>query len=166
MENKPKRFIAPLLGLAAILVVVAIYLMATMPSKDVDMPTTDASPEQVVAAYVEALDSHDCDTAEELTAASKSTSAARWCRNVSRLADVRVSDAISEASEFSDPSGLRSSSNQMASREVMYVPVTFDLRWRIFHFDSSMSEGPTSWGYRLERGSPNDPWRIFDEGNG
>ncbi len=166
MENKPKRFIAPLLGLGAILVVVAIYLMATMESKDVDMPAADATPEQVVAAYVEALDSHDCGTAEKLAATSKSTSTAQWCRNVSRMADVRVSDAISEASEYSDPAGLRSSTNQMASREVMYVPVTFDLQWRIFQLDSSMSEGPTSWGYLLERGSPSDPWRIFDEGIG
>ena len=54
MEKKPKRFMAPLLGLAAIVVAVAIYLVATMTSKDVDMPADDASPEQVVAAHMSA----------------------------------------------------------------------------------------------------------------
>ncbi len=54
MEKQPKRFMGPLLVLVAILVAVAIYLMATMGSKDVDMPADDASPEQVAAADMSA----------------------------------------------------------------------------------------------------------------
>ena len=49
VENNRKRFIASLLGVASIVVVVAIYVMATATSKDVDLPANDAH-EQMVAA--------------------------------------------------------------------------------------------------------------------
>ena len=50
VENNRKRFIAPLLGLASIVVVAAIYMMATTTFKDVDLPANDATREQMVAA--------------------------------------------------------------------------------------------------------------------
>lgn len=53
-----------------------------------------------------------------------------------------------------------------APEEVAYVPVDFDLDWRLFHNDGSMDEGATTWGYLLVRESPDAPWRIFSQGVG
>ena len=50
--------------------------------------------------------------------------------------------------------------------EVANVPVTFTLDWRLFHGDGSLEEGPTTWGYLLERTSAREPWRIFEQGTG
>ncbi len=61
---------APLLGIAAIVAVVAMYLMATTDSKDVDMPAPGATSEEVVAAWPQALDAHDEATREVAATAS------------------------------------------------------------------------------------------------
>ncbi len=166
MENKPKRFMAPLLGVAAILVAVAIYLMVTMPSKDVDMPADDASPEQVVAAYMEALDAGDCETAKALVIPSSHESTQRWCSQVASMSDATVAAADPEPAELSSSANLQSSGESAASREMVDVRVTFDFRRRPFAWDISLPDGPTSWGYGLQRESPAEPWRIFAEGNG
>jgi len=166
VENKPKRFMAPLLGVAAILVVVAIYLMVTMPSKDIDMPADDASPEQVVAAYMEALDAGDCETAKALVIPSSHESTQWWCSQVASMSDATVAAAVPEPAELSSSANLQSSGESAASREVVDVRVTFDFRRRPFAGDISLPDGPTHWGYFLQRGSPEEPWRIFSEGNG
>lgn len=132
MERNRKRFIAPLLGLAAIIVAVAIYLMVTMTSKDVDMPRDDASPTQVVAAYMEALDAHDCDTAMALRTDGSRDVASTWCGKVAGMTDARVVGQHSEAPE---------ASGRTAPDEVMNVRVTFDLGWRMFRNDGSDAGG-------------------------
>ncbi len=166
MEKEPRRFVAPLLGLVAILVVVAMYMMATTTSKDVDMPADDASPEQVVTAYVEALDSHDCDTAEALVTASKRDGTEAWCRNVRDMTEIQVGSHVVEQMGVTGSTSLRSSAEPKTSGEVVRVPVTFNLEWRLFRADDSIPEGTTDWGYFLVRESPMGPWRVFDEGNG
>ena len=57
-------------------------------------------------------------------------------------------------------------SGRAAPDEVAHVPVTFDLSWRPFHDDGSMSEGATTWGYLVVRSSADSPWRIADQGVG
>lgn len=167
MDKKQRRFIAPLLGIAAILVAAAIYIMmVTMPSKDVDMPADDASPELVVAAYMEALDSHDCETAQALVTASKRDSTDLWCREVASMTHTTVSAHTTEPSEISGSQDFVSSAEAATSREVVTVSVTFDVKHRLFHPDVSLPDGPTAWGYVLQRTSSTEPWRIFDEGNG
>ena len=166
MDKKPKRFVAPLLGLVAILVVVAIYMMVSMPSKDVDMPASDASPEEVVASYVDALNVHDCDTAVALAAESHQESTRRWCRSVAGLTKLQVGNPVVEPSAISQRSDLTSSATAADATDVVRVPVTFDVKWRLFRSDASMTEGTTDWGYVLMRESPTAPWRLVGEGNG
>ncbi len=167
MDKKQRRFIAPLLGVAAILGAVAIYMMmVTMPSKDVDMPADDASPELVVAAYMEALDSHDCETAQALVTAPKRDSVDLWCRTVASITDATVTAQPTEPSGLPGPTNLSSSAESATSWEVVNVSVTFDVKHRLFHSDISLPDGPTTWGYVLQRASSEEPWRIFDEGNG
>lgn len=55
METRHRNFVAPLLGAAAILLTVIVYLMLTHQPKSVDMPRDDATP-QTVGAYMAALD--------------------------------------------------------------------------------------------------------------
>ncbi|MGO1384108.1 MAG: DUF4829 domain-containing protein [Arachnia sp.] len=166
MANKAKQFMAPLLGLAAILVVVAIYLMATMPSKDVDMPSDDASPDVVVAAYMEALDAGDCETAKALVVPSNHTSAQTWCSQVASLSDTEVATPVPEPAGLSNPTSLRTEGKSVTSREVVDVRVKFTLKRSFSGRDMALPDGRNDWGYLLQRESPEEPWRIFDEGNG
>jgi hypothetical protein len=151
-----------LLGLAAatVLVVAGAVAAVILPPRqtgEVPMPARDARPEQVVAAFTEALDVHDCTTARALTAAGGRDLADAWCDDVAGLADITVGPAVAE-----DPSW----SAQPAGTEVVNVPVSFELTWRWWHDDGSMSEGPTTWGYRLVRADPQGAWRIVDQGVG
>lgn len=157
MDSRRSRALAPLLGAAAILVTVVVFLLLALQSKNVDMPGDDATPEQVVGAYLAALDAHDCDTAMALRTPDSRGTAENWCSKVAHMADARVTGSHSEFPEWS---------GYEAPDEVVNVRVTFDLGWRMFHNDISMEEGHTDWGYRLVRDSPTSQWRIFDEGNG
>jgi hypothetical protein len=135
---------------------VAHLLLPPRQSAEVAVPSADASPEQVVAAYLAALNAHDCDTAAALVVENHD-SARSWCTNVSGLTSIKVGEHAVERPEYSGHS---------ASQEVVAVPVTFDLNWRAFHSDGSMPEGPTTWGYLLVRDSAHPSWRIFDQGVG
>lgn len=157
MENRRRKSVAPLLGAVAIVLAVVVYLLLTLQPKDVDMPGDDASPEQVVAAYMEALDGGDCDTAEALVTPQAVNSAAWWCNNVARMGEAHTGAHQVEAPRLS---------NHTAPDEVVTVAVSFDLGWRLLHKDPSMDAGHTNWSYGLVRSSPEDPWRIFAEGQG
>jgi hypothetical protein len=150
-----------LLLVAVLLVVVAAtatyLLLPPRQTHDVGVPPSDASPEQVVTAYLDALNAHDCDTAQALMTADAEDSAKSWCEDVASLTNVDVHDHFTERPE---------DSGHTAPDEVANVPVGFDLNWRLFHSDGSMEEGATAWGYLLVRSTPDSPWRIFDEGTG
>jgi hypothetical protein len=136
----------------------AYLLLPPRQTGDVAVPPRDANPEQVVTAYLDALNAHDCDTAAALTTADPEDSSAKlWCEDVASLKNVDIQDHFSEQPNLSGHS---------APEEVANVPVTFDLNWRLFHNDGSMDEGATSWGYLLVRDSADSPWRIFDQGVG
>ena len=125
-------------------------------SASVPVPPDDATPEQVVEAYVRALDAHDCDTAYELVDGDTDAAEA-WCRRVASLEDLTVSPAEPEEPAWS---------GRAADEQVVRVPVEFVLTYRPLRSDHSMEEGRTPWGYLLVRGSDEDPWRIFTQGNG
>lgn len=151
----PVLTIAACLGAAA-----AVAVALALPPRqagDVAVPPPEATPEDVVAAYLEALDVHDCATAEALMTPAARGQAARWCAAVASLDGTVISDHVVARPEYSGHS---------APEEVVDVRVTFDLSWRPFHDDGSMDEGTTSWGYLLVRGSEGSPWRIFDQGMG
>jgi hypothetical protein len=126
-------------------------------TSDVAVPRLDATPEQVVTAYIDALNAHDCETAEFLMMEGAESTATQWCQDVASLTSVNVDG------HFREPPGA---SGHSAGEEVANVPVTFDLNWRPFQDDGSMDEGATTWGYLLMRSSSGSPWRIFDQGTG
>jgi hypothetical protein len=150
-----------LIALIAGALMVAVVAMATYiqltgrKARDVPVPAADASPADVVLAYTDALDAHDCDTVDALmTPGARGSS---WCGDVDTLSDVRIGRRIRERPR---DAGLPSGG------QVVIVPVIFGLHWRPFHSDASLGEGTTHWGYSLVRSSPGDPWRIFDQGTG
>jgi hypothetical protein len=124
---------------------------------DVVVPRANATPKQVVTAYLDALNAHDCDTAEAVMTDGAKGEATSWCEDVASLTDVDVSDYSRERPEWSGHSGRE---------QVTNVPVAFNLNWRPFHNDGSMDEGATVWGYLLVRARPGSPWRIFSQGTG
>jgi hypothetical protein len=159
VSRSPGRVITLVAG-ALVLVVaatVAYLLLASRQTGDVAVPPPNATPKQVVTAYLDALNAHDCGTAEAVMTDSAKDRAESWCEDVASLTDVDVRDHFMESPKWSGHS---------PSEEVARVPVTFNLNWRPFHNDGSMDEGTTLWGYLLVRETADSPWRIFDQGTG
>lgn len=140
-------------GLVLLLSAAATWLLPPRQTQEVAVPADVATPERVVAAYTAALDAHDCDTAEALTAPG--TDPASWCEDVAGLAGVRIGEATPERPEWS---------GHAAGVEVVHVPVRFDLDWRPLRDDGSLDEGSTTWGYLLVRDAQTAPWRIAGQG--
>lgn len=159
MFRRRGRLIA-LVASVLLLVVAAIVAYLLLPPRqtgDVAVPGRHATPEQVVTAYLDAMNAHDCATVESLVTEGLRDRAKSWCDAVAGLTDVHVRDHFMERPSWSGRSPWE---------EVSNVPVTFDLNWRPFHGDASMDEGATTWGYVLVRDSADSPWRIFDQGTG
>lgn len=159
MFTSTRRLIA--LGMGVLLVVVvatlASLLLPPRQTGDVAVPAVEATPEQVVGAYLDALNAHDCETAEALAIDGAQDSAKAWCEDIGSLTAVEVADATMDRPEDSGHS---------ATEVVARVPVAFNLTWRPLHGDVSMAEGPTTWGYLLIRDSSDSAWRIVDQGVG
>lgn len=151
------RYIAYAVGLVVVAVVFASVLLQPRQTSDVAVPANAATPRQVVTAYLDALNVHDCETAETVMTQEAKASARSWCKNIASLTDVAVGNEFAERPTYYGRSD---------TEEVAHVPVTFNLNWRIFHNDGSMGEGSTTWGYLLVRSSADSPWRIFDQGVG
>jgi hypothetical protein len=136
----------------------AWYLLKPPPqTDDVPVPRADASPEDVVRAYLDALNAHDCATAEAVMTSGDESIAYAWCRDVAHLKQVGVGRHSTENPRWLGlPRG--------AQGEFVSVPTSFDLDWRLFHGDMTMDQGATSWGYVLVRSAPDQPWLIFDQG--
>ena len=149
---------APVIGIAVVLAVLIAWvvyaLVFTHQEREVAVPRDDASPEKVVTAFIDALNAHDCETASQLEATGVDI-AKGWCEDVAGLSDLRTSKPFREESQ---------EYGHDASQQVVHVGVTFDLDWRWLRSDGSMPEGPTAWGYLLERTSDDAPWRISDQG--
>ena len=139
--------LAVVLGLVA-LAVFTEWTFEVVPFKrrDVAMPPVSAIPQQVVATYVEALDAHDCDAAEELWLSDKADPE-MWCSEVSRARIVGASDASHESERRID------------------VSLTLNVRWRPFQKDGTISGDPFSWTYILTQ-DRRGAWKIVDNGQG
>ncbi|WP_067485179.1 DUF4829 domain-containing protein [Actinomadura hibisca] len=125
----------------------------------VKLPPAGAPPQEVVTAYVAAINAHDKKTGRALSTAHfgklETTEVADSLFNDAKLSDLKVSAPIPEQG-YESPDG-----KQYA--QVVKVPVTFDLKQKT---EVSMPNGPTAWGYLLVRESLTGPWRINDHGNG
>lgn len=158
MLSNPRRTIALVGGVFVLVVATAVAYLLLPPRQtaDVTLPPPDATPEQVVTAYLNALNAHDCDTAEAVSTEDAKESATSWCHHVDSLTAVTVGRHVQERPEWTGHS---------PADEIVNVPVTFDLTWRPFRSDGSMDEGVTTWGYLLVRESASRSWRIFDQGH-
>ena len=134
----PGRLIALVASVLVLVVAatVAYLLLPPRQTSNVAVPAPNATPEQVVTAYLDALNAHDCGTAEAVTTEGAKDSAKSWCTDVASLSAVHVRDQFAERPKWSGRS---------PSEQVSDVPVTFDLNWRLFHNDASMDEGATTW---------------------
>ncbi|MFD6176971.1 MULTISPECIES: hypothetical protein [unclassified Isoptericola] len=146
VQDPPRR--RPRVGwwvtLAVVAVVVVTGVAQIFPlarTADVAVPPPDATAEDVVRAYLTALDAHDCATAQALTAPEFATTTESMCHDVSSL-------------EITDLETVGTGA----------VNAGFDVDWRFFADDTSIPEGGFGWTYYLTR----DPegWRIEDAGNG
>lgn len=145
------------LALLALAAVAAYLLLPPRQTSDVAVPPADATPEQVVRAYLEALNAHDCETAQAVSTDTAKDGAKSWCEHVDSLTNIDVRKHVPGRSE---------DSGVPARDQVADVAVSFNLKWRPLHNDGSMDEGPTPWGYLLVRTAADAPWRIFNQGLG
>ncbi|MFB9377988.1 hypothetical protein ACFFKU_09990 [Kineococcus gynurae] len=111
-----------------------------------------ATPEDVVRAYLGALQDGDAAAATALTAPPYADTD-RWPADPPRIADVVVEPATGQPTTGTAAQGYA---------EAVSVRVSFDLHGA----DETMPDGPTSWGYVLARDDADAPWRIVDAGNG
>jgi hypothetical protein len=139
----------------AVLAMVGFVYVSGRQTRDVPMPAANASPEDVVRTYLEAVGAHDCGTAESLM--TRGTRTLSWCHDVATLSNVKVRAHLAEQPRvFGQP----------PNRQVVVVPVVFTLEWRLFHRKSFIGGGATPWRYSLVRSSSGGPWRIFNQGAG
>jgi hypothetical protein len=124
-------------------------------TRHVPIPAAGASPEDVVQTYLDALNAHDCGTADALM--TPGTRSLSWCHDVASLSAVQVRPHVSE-----QPRTVGIAAN----RQVVMVPVVFTMEWRLFHRKSFISDGTTDWRYLLVRSSIRGPWRIFNQSAG
>ncbi|MFE5338064.1 hypothetical protein ACFQ8E_19295 [Isoptericola sp. NPDC056573] len=139
-----RRRVGRWLPLAFVVVVVGFGVAQILPlprTAEVAAPPADATAEDVVRAYLDAIDAHDCGTAQDLTAPSFATTTESMCHDAASLT----------------VTGLETVGTGQ-------VNAGFDVDWRLFAEDGSIPEGGFGWTYYLTQGD--DGWLIEDAGNG
>ncbi|MFI6516058.1 DUF4829 domain-containing protein [Spirillospora sp. NPDC050679] len=125
----------------------------------VKLPPAGAPPQEVVTAYVAAINAHDKKAGRALSTPRfgrlETEEVADSLFNDAKISNLKISAPIPEQG-YQSPDGKRYA-------QVVKVPVTFDLKQES---EASMPDGPTAWGYLLVRESLTGPWRINDHGNG
>lgn len=120
-------------------------------------PAPPASPSAVVRAYVTALNSHD-------TARARKLMTPEWAGVVSRQVDGWFTNLVRiQALRIGRPRSDRAVGSARHHRFVLYVPVTFNLSQKK---QTSMRNGPTTWGYVLVRDQRSARWQIDGDGAG
>lgn len=147
-----KRLIAVVLLVLVGLAVLLRTELVAVQSRDVALPADDASPEDVVRVFLEAIDAHDCGTAEDVVTPEFRDAADRWCDRVSSLTIDRV--------RLSGPGGWASGPDSPG------LAVDFTFQSRPFRETVELPDGFTTWGFSVHRDAPGDPWRIDGEGVG
>jgi Domain of unknown function (DUF4829) len=125
----------------------------------VSIPPVGASPQEVVTAYIAAINAHD----EE---AGRKLSTPHFAQQQDHVQDNQFTNVV-EISKLQVGTPTRNGGHESADgrryQDAVYVPVTFTLKQREV---VSMLDGHTSWGYVLVRTGADQPWRINDHGHG
>lgn len=124
-----------------------VVTVASCSRANVAVPPDDATPEQVVRAYADAVRAGDCDTAEALVF-DRSQS---WCGDTD-ITSLKVTATTQE------PKSTESGDGPLIQR--VWVNLTPQ------GGDGSLPEGELMWSYLLDGTGPNGAWRIYDQGMG
>ncbi|SEG89829.1 protein of unknown function [Thermomonospora echinospora] len=129
------------------------------PKSRVGIPPVGASPQEVVTAYVAAINAHDKEAGRRLStphfAQQQEGGEDDQFRNIVEISHLQVQTPLSN--------GGHESADGKRYQDAVYVPVTFILKQREV---VSMPNGHTAWGYILVRTGADQPWRINDHGVG
>lgn len=121
--------------------------IASCSSARVPIPAEDATPEQVVRAYANAVHTGDCETAQALVEDRKQS----WCGSVDVTA-LKVTERTQERR------ATESGEGPMIQR--VWVDLTSE------RGDVSLPDGDHKWSFLLDRTGPHGAWRIYDQGMG
>jgi hypothetical protein len=135
------------LSLAVSAIVFALALALSACTK-VEVPPADARPEQVVEAYLEAIQVGNCTVLSKL--ATRNQAERAWCGKGITISHVTIGDPVP------DPGSIASEEFEQA----VYVPVRLDVQGGV----DSVESGMRNWGYVLVRDAAVQEWRIADEG--
>ncbi|HVF06704.1 MAG TPA: hypothetical protein VNA20_17840 [Frankiaceae bacterium] len=139
-------------ALAIGLVVAAAIGVTETRRIDVPLPPSTATPDEVVRAYIAAIDAGDIPTAKALVtpehAAQVEAYEDSWYDTVISITDLRV-----EPPRLETPPGV--------TPQLMWVRVYFDMRERPRFWQKKDDQ---IWGYQLVRNGPDDRWLIRGEG--
>ena len=113
----------------------------------VPIPPDDATPEQVVQAYADAVHARDCKTAEALVINQRQS----WCGSID-ITGLKVIELTQERKA--------TDSGQGPMIERVWVSLTSR------GGDISFPDGDHVWSYYLDRTGPNGAWRIYEQGTG
>ena len=117
----------------------------------VPLPPADATPQEVVRAYIDAVNAADCSSLRALSEPEGFSTL--WCRGDVKLTNVRIAEPR--------PDGCCGVSGSHA--ESRNVPVVFDRRGGDVSFPD---ERDAAWGYILVRDETGQRWRVADQGVG
>ena len=118
------------------------------PPPPATLPPNSASPEDVVRAYIGALNRHDAATVVALRAKGANGLEPWYVENIVSITHLKV-----------DPAYVSGAENAQTAT----VGVQFYLRQ--IQVDAQQN-GETAWGYTLVRKGDSQPWRIQEEGVG
>ena len=124
-----------------------VLTVASCARADVVTLPDDATPEQVVRAYADAVHAGDCDTAQALV----SDRSQSWC-GTTDITALTVTGTTRE----------RRSTESGDGPVVQRVWVSLTSRGG----DASLPDGELMWSYLLDRTGPKGAWRIYDQGMG
>lgn len=129
------------------LVCVASVTAAACSTTRVPMPPDDATPEQVVRAYADAVHARDRKTADALVDNQRQN----WCGSI----DITALKVTTRTQEHK-----QTGSGQGPMIERVWVRLTSQ------GGDVSLPDGDHVWSYLLDRTGPRGAWRIYDQGLG
>jgi hypothetical protein len=143
MPRRTSSFVAA----AAVVTALAVTLVLSACAK-VQVPPADAPPEQVVRAYLDAVQSGNCTALGEL--ATRNQAERGWCGKGLTVSHVTIGTVQR------DPGSLVSRDFEQS----VYVPVRLDVQGGA----DSVESGMRDWGYVLVRDAAVQRWRVAEEG--
>lgn len=135
------------MAVTAVVAALAIALALSACAK-VEVPPADASPAQVVRAYLDAIQAGNCTVLSQL--ATRNQAERAWCGKGLTISRITIGEPAP------DPGSIASREFEQA----VYVPVRLDVQGGA----DSVESGMRDWGYVLVRDAAVQQWRIADEG--